>query len=233
MNTNQIHLTLVSRNVKTGPIPVTTTSRATCPPACKFFGNGCYAEGGHVRMIWDRVTSGASGAYWSEVMAQIRRLPSGTLWRHNQAGDLPGPGNVIDAIAMRELISANTGKRGFTFTHKPVADHESARANRALVKEANSKGFTVNLSANDLAHADTLAALDIGPVVVVLPVDQTRPTRTPQGRAVAICPATIAEDITCQTCGLCALRDRKAIIGFPAHGVSKRKASAVASGATA
>jgi hypothetical protein len=156
-------------------------------------------------------------------MAQIKRLPRGTLWRHNQAGDLPGDGDNIDAIQMRELIAANRGKRGFTFTHKPLT-----RANRVLVKEANDSGFTVNLSANDLAHADALAALDIGPVVVVLPEHQTRPTRTPEGRAVAICPATLADDVTCQTCGLCALRYRKAIIGFPAHGNGKRKASAVA-----
>ena len=130
------------------------------------------------------------------------------------------------------MISANTGRRGFTFTHKPV-EGAAGRANRALVKEANDKGFTVNLSGNTLEHADALAALDIGPVVVVLPADQTRPTRTPAGRVVAICPATIADNITCQTCGLCALRDRKAIIGFPAHGASKRKAGAVASGVAA
>jgi len=224
LNQTRIHLTLASRNAKTGPIPVTTTSRDTCSRACPFFGNGCYAESGPLRLFWDKVTSGAAGAYWSEVMGQIKRLPRGPMGRHNQAGDLPGDGDNIDAVAMRELIAANTGKRGFTFTHKPLN-----RANRVLVKEANDKGFTVNLSANDLVHADTLAALDIGPVVVVLPEHQTRPTRTPSGRVVAICPATLAEHVTCQSCGLCALRDRAAIIGFPAHGNGKKKASAVAS----
>lgn len=76
--------------------------------------------------------------------------------------------------------------------------------------------------------ADQLAALNIAPVVVVLSADQTAATVTPQGRKVAICPATISDNVTCATCGLCALVNRKAIIGFPAHGASKRKASAVA-----
>lgn len=222
------HLTLASRNVKTGPMPVSTSDRSSCWSGCAFFNNGCYAESGHVRMFWNKVTSGAAGAYWSEVMAQIKKLPKGTLWRHNQAGDLPGLDATIDAIAMRELIAANKGKRGFTFTHKPVADHAAARANRALIKESNDNGFTVNLSGNNLEHADSLADMGIGPVVTVLPADQLTPTRTPGGRVVAICPAVLSDSITCQSCGLCALRDRKAIIGFPAHGTSKAKASAVA-----
>lgn len=222
----RVHLTLASRNVKTGPIPVTTTSRDTCPSACPFKNNGCYAESGPLRLFWDKVTRGDTLAVWGDVMAQIKRLPSGTLWRHNQAGDLPGIDGAIDAIAMRELIAANKGKKGFTFTHKPLT-----RANVALIKEANESGFTINLSGNDLAHADTLADMAIGPVVTVLPADQLTPTRTPSGRAVAICPAVLSDDVTCQTCGLCAMRDRKAIIGFPAHGTSKKKASAVASAA--
>ena len=222
----RVHLTLASRNAKTGPIPVTTTARDTCPTACPFKDNGCYAESGPLRLFWDKVTRGDTLAVWGDVMAQIKRLPKGTLWRHNQAGDLPGEGNAIDAIAMRELISANKGKRGFTFTHKPLT-----RANVALIKEANESGFTINISGNDLVHADKLADMAIGPVVTVLPADQLTPTRTPQGRVVAICPAVLSDSVTCQTCGLCAMQNRKAIIGFPAHGTSKKKASAIASAA--
>ena len=42
---------------------------------------------------------------------------------------------------------------------------------RAIVKaiaDANANGFVVNLSADTLAEADELAALNVGPVVVVL-----------------------------------------------------------------
>ena len=226
---HQIQFTRISRNSKTGPIPVTTTSEESCPTDCPLKANGCFAEGGPLAILWRNVTARKAGLAWDTAMTAITALPKLTLWRHNQAGDLPGVGNDIDVTAMRQLVRANKGKRGFTYTHKPVTgDSVQSIANALLVAEANEQGFTINLSANTLAHADELAATGLGPVVVVLPSDQTRATTTPQGRKVAICPATISDDVTCITCGLCALASRKAIIGFPAHGASKRKASAIA-----
>ena len=223
MTTHYIQFTRTSRNAKTGPIPVTTTSEESCPHACPLKGNGCYAEGGPLAILWRKVTERKAGLAWDAAMSEISKLPKGTLWRHNQAGDLPGMGDAIDRAAMAALVRANKGKRGYTYTHKPMTDD-----NAAAVVDAIGQGFSVNLSANDLAHADQLAALNIAPVVVVLSADQTAATVTPQGRKVAICPATISDNVTCATCGLCALVNRKAIIGFPAHGASKRKASAVA-----
>jgi hypothetical protein len=223
MNTHQIQFTRASRNAKTGPIPVTTTSEESCPAACPLKRNGCYAEGGPLAILWRKVTERKAGLAWDAAMSEIRKLPKGTLWRHNQAGDLPGIGDVIDQDAMASLVRANRGKRGYTYTHKPMdAD------NAAAVVHAIEQGFAVNLSANDLTHADALAGLGIAPVVVVLPADQIAAIVTPGGRKVAICPATISDDVTCASCGLCALTGRKAIIGFPAHGAAKRKASAVA-----
>jgi hypothetical protein len=129
------------------------------------------------------------------------------------------------------LVDANKGKRGFTYTHKPLTA-ENANA----ITAANACGFTINLSANNLTEADTLAnakahGRSVGPVVVVLPhdADHKADIRTPEGRKVAVCPATYREDTACIDCQLCQKRDRKVIVGFPAHGASKRKASAVAS----
>jgi len=223
MTTHYIQFTRKSRNSKTGDIPVTTTSEESCPHACPLKGNGCYAEGGPLAILWRKVTARKAGMAWDAAMFEIAALPQGTLWRHNQAGDLPGIGDDIDGFALIELIRANEGKRGFTYTHKPLSG-----GNDGAIAAANAMGFTVNLSANNLAHADELAASNVGPVVVVLPADATRATITPQGRRVAICPATISDNVTCKTCGLCAIANRKAIIGFPAHGASKRKASAIA-----
>ena len=226
---HQIQFTRTSRNAKTGPIAVTTTSEESCPAACPLKRNGCYAEGGPLAILWRKVTERKAGLAWDGAMAEIAKLPKGSLWRHNQAGDLPGIGDDIAVDAMRQLISANKGKRGYTYTHKPVTgDSATSTANALLIAEANERGFAVNLSANSLAHADELADTNLGPIVVVLPADQTRATVTPQGRKVAICPATISDSVTCATCGLCALTSRKSIIGFPAHGASKRKASVVA-----
>ena len=218
-------LTLKSKNKKTGPIPVSTTSADTCPNDCPFKGNGCYADGYPLKGRWLEVTQGKRGGSLEAFCDQIAALPAGQLWRHNQAGDLPGDGVHIDVAAMSKLISANKGKRGFTFTHYNPTRGPS---NSAVISAANKDGFIINLSANNLAHADELAALDIGPVATVLPADfNARKTTTPQGRRVAQCPATY-KDTTCAECGLCAQRDRKVIVGFPAHGNSKRKASEIA-----
>jgi hypothetical protein len=178
---------------------------------------------------WRKVTEGKAGGTLEALCDSIAALPEGTLWRHNQAGDLPGEGDTINRQAMCKLIEANIGRRGFTYTHKPPAHADNA----TLIAYANNMGFTVNLSANTLDHADTLAALDIGPVVVVLdaPEGQRADTVTPEGRRVVTCPATYRDDVTCMSCKLCAVRDRAVIVGFPAHGASKRAAAAIAKGA--
>jgi len=215
-------LTLVSRNAKTGPIPVSTSTATTCPDACPFKRNGCYADGGPLAIVWRNVTQG-NGLSWQEFIGKVRNLPKGSLWRHNQAGDLAGNADCIDADMLRQLVAANRGKRGFTYTHKPMTPD-----NAESVAYANASGFTINLSANNPAHADTLSDMGIGPVVTVLPHDQLTATQTPSGRKIAICPAVLSDSVTCASCGLCANANRKAIIGFPAHGAAKRKASAIA-----
>jgi hypothetical protein len=225
-------LTLKSRNAKTGPIPVSTTSSGTCPDACPFkAGNGCYAEASpSVADIWRETDAGQFSTDLHGFTANIAALPEGTLWRHNQAGDLPGEGNVIDQGALQAIVDANAGRKGFTYIHKPV--DTGANANNAIaIAAANSEGFTINLSANNLAHADQLAGLRIAPVVVVLPsaIQGNVRIATPQGRRVVVCPATYRANITCASCGLCQVRDRKVIVGFPAHGAGAKKASAVAS----
>jgi len=166
---------------------------------------------------------------WSAFCDMVAAFPKGTLWRHNQAGDLPGQGDAIDTQALAALVRANRGRRGFTYSHKPI-NGPHGRANAKAIKAANSKGFTVNLSADNLREADTLAAAGLGPVVVVLPdtVQGRADITTPQGRRVAVCPATYLDPVSCATCQLCQRQDRKVIVGFPAHGASKRKASAIA-----
>lgn len=224
------HLTLKSTNAKTGPIPVSTTSSTTCPSACPFNHmneGGCYAASGPLALFWRKVSEGKAGDSFARFLSQIAALPVGQLWRHNQAGDLPGDGDTIDAEALSQLVAANRGKSGFTYTHKPATAE-----NLAAIRAANAGGFTVNLSANSLAHADELAAHDAAPVVVVLPSDVHGNVQlsTPAGRVVAVCPATYQETRNCANCGLCQKQRRKAIVGFPAHGASKRRADAIARG---
>lgn len=215
-----------SRNAKTGDIPVTTSDAKTCPDACQLKASGaCYAKHGPLGMYWKKINAGQYASTWSHLVDEVAKLPQGQLWRHNQAGDLPGENDCIDPVAMFQLIAANRGKRGFTYTHKPV---ETNQANAALVAESNANGFTVNLSADDMGEADRLKALNIGPVVVVLPRNAPDVSYTPQGHKVVTCPAQTRDDVSCKTCGLCARSNRDAIVGFLAHGVSAKKAEAIA-----
>lgn len=237
--------TLRSTNAKTGAIPVSTSDKSTCPASCPLKNNGCYAEQGNLGMLWSKMTkAGPNSEFksgvatvktgdWSKLTRAVKALHPGQLWRHNQAGDLPvklvktsrGVA-VINASLMTQLVAANAGKKGFTYTHHDMSDPK----NQETVRKANAKGFTVNLSANNLDHADKLSDLGIGPVVTILPttLHGNVKVETPAGRRVVVCPATYRDDVTCKSCGLCAVQERKVIVGFPAHGPAKRKASEVA-----
>lgn len=215
-------LTRLSTNSKLGGIPASVTSNDTCPPNCKLKGNGCYAESGPMIIHWKKVSSGERGVPIDDFCAQIRTLPKHSLWRHNQAGDLPGSKGKIDLKALDQIVDANRGRNGFTYTHYDPRHPDNATA----IRQANAQGFTVNVSAETLEQADEFADAHCGPVVTLLPADQTQPTTTPAGRHVIVCPASIG-DTTCALCAICAKPDRKSIVGFPAHGSGKAKAQKV------
>lgn len=210
-------LTLRSQNSKTGCIPISISPKGTCPTSCPLRNNGCYSELSHLNLHWRNVTSGKKGVSWESFLKSIRLLAPGTLWRHNQAGDLPGVGDRINTGQLKRLVEANLGKRGFTYTHKPMGNV----SNREVVKHANANGFVINLSANNLKEADALSELGIGPVVSLVSQDSVPRFKTPQGNTVLVCPAQRGFG-TCKTCGLCADAGRKIIIGFKPHG-SRRK----------
>lgn len=212
------HFIPESSNRKTGAIPVTYTERASCPPSCPHYRADCYAEDFYTRMAWDKVPQ--RGGTLEALCEAVAALPEGQLWRMNVAGDLPGEGEAVDPVALGEIVRANTGRRGFTYTHKknPEALAWAAHATRW--------GFTVNLSADDAGEADALA--EHGPVCAIVPTDTPEKTYTPEGRTIIVCPAQTRDDVTCETCGLCARADRRVIIGFRAHGTRARVADAKA-----
>jgi hypothetical protein len=218
----QVHITMKSSNAKTGPIPVSTTSAESCPNSCSLKGNGCYASSGPLALHWRKVTEGERGTDWNTFCDTIAAMPEGQVWRHNQAGDLSGNGRHIDFDALRQLVQANTGKRGFTYTHYDMSDE----GNRRCVEWANESGFTVNLSAESLLEADKLKALNVGPVVTLIPETDVKTLTTQAGNHVVICPATYRDDVSCATCQLCQ-RQRDSIVAFPVHGTAKAKARKV------
>lgn len=206
-------------NRKTGPIPTTYSSRETCPPSCPHYRTSCYAEGYHTALNWNKVEQ--RGKDLDGLLTAINRLPKGQLWRANVAGDLPGIGEQVDAYALGQIVKANRGRKGFTYTHK--------KSPEALqwAKHATDWGFTVNISADDAGEADQYAAQGL-PTVCIVPMDTPRHTKTPEGRPVLVCPAQTVEGMTCALCQLCQRADRKQIIGFRAHGTKAKQADKIA-----
>lgn len=219
------HLSKSSSNIKTGKIPVTTSDIKTCPPICPFKKNGCYAKYAHLRLHWDKVSKGERGTSFDEHLRQIKKLPKSRM-RLFQAGDLPGIGNKINIKQIRRLVRAVRHLEAFSYTHKDLNDQK----NRKIIKYCNDNGLTINLSANNLSHADELMDMEIGPVTVVIP-EGTGRTTTPKGRKVIVCPATTTT-IKCSNCGgkkgaLCWRQDRNYLVAFPAHGSGKKKVSEI------
>jgi hypothetical protein len=214
-----IHFVAKSSNRKTGAIPVTYSERETCPPSCPHYRSDCYAEDYYTRLAWDKVAARGSDI-WA-LADNIAALPDGQLWRFNVAGDLPGCGEAVDAATLGEIVRANIGRRGFTYTHKKSAD--------AIMwaRHATQWGFTVNLSADDAGEADALAAHGL-PLVCIVPMDTPERTTTPAGRPIVVCPAQTHEDKTCANCGLCQQSKRAVIVGFRAHGSRAKSADQTA-----
>jgi len=140
-----------------------------------------------------------------------------------QAGDLPGSGDRINVKKVKQLVNACNGLQVWAYSHKPL----NVGNNKKIIKYCNKNGLTINLSANNLKHADKLVKAKVGPVTVVLPENTNKRVKTPAGNQVNICPAVMNEKVTCSNCGgtkgpLCYNVDRKFIIGFPAHGAARK-----------
>lgn len=218
-------LTMVSQNAKTGAIPVTISSRETCPATCPFYNKGCYAKTGRTAIHWKKVTSGERGTNFDEFVIKIRNIARGSLWRHNVSGDLPHNNGNIDVSMLKKLVSANRGRKGFTYTHHLLNEH-----NVALIQEANRKGFTINASTESVEIADEVMTNHQIPAVAVVNSDEKRRFfTTTSGRKVIVCPATIHDKVNCASCGLCQLSDRSFIIAFPAHGIAKKTVNEIVS----
>jgi hypothetical protein len=215
----RFHLTRVSANKKTGPMPVTTSSRDTCPCTCPFRGSGCYADSGPLAIHWGKVTSAERGVTFSQHCDDLASLPSGQLVRLNQAGDIAHNRGKISRRFVRGIVAACKNLKAYSYTHHRLDVGE----NLQMLRFANRNGLTVNVSTETEASADR--AIESGlPAVLAVSSEEARTTwRTAAGNLAMVCPAQLRET-DCATCQLCHTRGRRVIIAFRAHGASKRKA---------
>lgn len=225
-------LSPLTKNKKLGFMASSISPKSTCPDTCVLKQNNeCYAIIGRLRIHWDRLNN--KGLTWDEFITGLKKLPQNLGFRHNQAADLPGENLEIDISKLDELIEAVKHLRAFTYTHKPVLDSTRIKGkkvkksilkkNRAAIQNCNAQGFTVNLSCDSLNEVDEAVELGIAPVVAVLPLDSPEKVMTAKGNKVIVCPNQ-TRGITCAECMLCH-KQRSVVVGFRAHGVSKKKIS--------
>jgi len=216
-------LTAKSSNRKTGPIATTMTSADSCPATCPFNnGGGCYAASGPTAIHWGKLSRGETGSDWWGLMWQIKdaKLKPGTLLRHNVAGDLPHTDGRLDLTVVRHLTEIFLGAklRPFTYTH-----HRQDNYNLEVIREAITKGFTVNLSCDSEEQASARHR-DGFPAVCVVPSTDTRKSwRDESGTRFQTCPAQLKDGITCETCQLCTVADRACVVAFRSHGNSHKR----------
>ena len=124
----------------------------------------------------------------------------------------------INGSLLGELVRANKGRRGFTYTHHKL----DVGLNTWYIATANQLGFTVNVSTE--SKDDAVTAFNKGlPAVVVVPSDHADSAEH-DGVKFMTCPAQ-TRDITCAECGLCSQSQRQCVVMFKAHGNAKRHVS--------
>ena len=214
------HLSRVSSNKKTGPIPVTTTSRNSCPPTCAMR-PACYAMLGPLALHWDKVSNGERGKGWRDHLADLATLPVFSPLRLNQSGDIPHSGGRISRrylVALLQVIKKRK-LQAWTYTHHDLAKGENAE----LLRRAFRSGLTINVSTETVEAADAAIAAGL-PATITVPSTETRTTwRTPERNLVMVCPAQRRET-DCSQCMLCHKRGKRVIVAFTAHGIRKKKA---------
>jgi hypothetical protein len=180
-------------------------------------GKQCYARFGPSNIHWMKLDKGERGYDWNQFIDQVKALPTGWKFRHNEAGDLPGNNNAIDNSMLKQLVRAVKHKslKAWTYTHKPLT-----KKNIAAIAAANKNGFTVNISADSMAEADEARSLDL-PAVVIVPLGTPNGKLTPDGNKIVICPAQ-TKGMTCAECMLCQKSERTCIVGFYPHGTAAK-----------
>ncbi len=220
------HLTVTSKNAKTGPIAVTTSSKDTCPDICPLKKKGCYADNGPLQLHWELITQQKRGVSFDDFLILLLKLKRFSELRYGQAGDLPKIKDDTDTIDSEKLsrltaVIKQRKLKAYAYTHFPVMDH---LANQNAIKHANDNGFTINLSANNISEVDALLDLNIAPVAVIMNQSAPKVSYTEQGNKIVICPAQTNKKTTCMDCMLCQKHDRDFSIGFYPHGTSVKKA---------
>ena len=214
---------VLTANRKTGPVYVTHAAQASCPDSCPFLKSGCYAESGPQGIWTKRMNDAASSAKVTDMdvamaeAAAIRTLPDDRPLRLHIVGDC----RTDKAAATVSAAADERSQPTWAYTH----------AWRTVDRASWGR---VNVLASCETDADVAAAYDRGYAAcrVVNKHDGERAKRDAQGMLNIPCPEQTGRSTSCIDCRLCwnadALRNRKAVIVFAAHGATKKIAAALA-----
>jgi len=235
-----VHVTAQSGNAKTGNIPVTYRPMTTCANDCAFLpesyaaelvaagrrdpsipaAGGCYGTGrifGMARKYAATVTAG-------EVRAKLAKAAkSARFLRDRVVGDIMTESGEIDHEYIENVaaLAVESDLIPFGYTH---AWRDMSRDD---VERIAATGYVMNASCE--TRDDVRAAIDLGmPVTIASDIVSDGETfARPDGTNARIvtCPAQTRET-NCAACGLCARKDRAAVVRFEIHGTSKKRAAA-------
>lgn len=205
----------VSRNHKLGLCHATYVTQASCPPDCKFLGEGCYAENGHVGIITRRLNAAAVGASLIDI-AQAEAIAieedlSGRLdLRLRVVGDSPSneAAALVSEAAAKKVARHRNSVWAYTHNWRKL-DQKSFGTTSVLascetlegVEQARDAGWNAAVVVDHFPHSGTF---DLG-----------------NGQKAFACPNQ-THGISCVECRLCTrpdlLKRRNISIAFEAHG---------------
>ena len=204
----KVHWVSVSKDSKTGEVPVSYSPKETCPDSCSLKEGGCYAWGlYYLKSLGNKISNGKiEPRSLTDALNKIKSTAK--IARHRVAGDTVG--DVPGTIEECEIIeSAGLINIGYTHNWKSNEAQPLKKYFRASCQTASDV-----LEARKMGWAATL----------IVPSGTGKKVRLPNGEMAYKCPARHGvvgqKDITCNTCTLCKVSDSTSnkTVMFEVHG---------------
>lgn len=208
----------VSENDKTGKIACTYVGQRSCPHRCPLKGEGCYAESGYVGFITCKLNKSVDGP--------VRIAQREAKGIRGLLGDRPLRLHVVGDCATSETarIVSSAAEEYMLKHNQPVWTYTHGR----IPREAWGK-VSVLRSCHSLRQAEVAFAAGFAAAIVVKKFKSNKAYYIGRGMTGIPCPAQTKDNVTCDSCRLCAqdkyLIDKKMVILLEVHGVAKKKAT--------
>ncbi len=206
-------LILKSKNSKLSSdgIPAMYSEKSTCPKYCAFY-NKCYAKAGNVSYTFNRFDKDQLyGGSWDQFIEAVTNNLRYTKLRLNVSGDLPNTNDQLDLDAMVKLslVVKRNKIKTWGYTHR--------RNSNNTIKKINNNWLCINRSFHTLVHASKAHKEGV-PSVVCLPKKKIKKNGfSYNGVKFEICPNQINKSVKCDTCMICADKNRDKVIVFIEH----------------